>query len=136
MQAKRTALLTAFMFLAFAAAPIFAHHSFSAQYDAKKPITLKGEVTKFEWTNPHARIYVNVADEKGEITNWNLELGSPNILARSGWTSKALKVGDIVTVDGALAKDGSKMANASRVTLANGRTVFAGSSGGDAAPAR
>jgi hypothetical protein len=72
-----------------------------------------------------------VIDDKGNVTNWNLELGSPNILARAGWTRKALAVGDKVTVEGALAKDGSKMANARTVTLAGGKTVFAGSSGGD-----
>jgi hypothetical protein len=117
--------------LAALSAPLFAHHSFAAQYDANKPITLKGVVTRFEWTNPHARIFIDVIDDKGNVTNWNLELGSPNILARAGWTRKALAVGDKVTVEGALAKDGSKMANARTVTLAGGKTVFAGSSGGD-----
>jgi hypothetical protein len=116
-------------------APLFAHHSFAAQYDANKPITLKGIVTRFEWTNPHARFFIDVSDDKGNVTNWNLELGSPNILARAGWTRKALAVGDKVTVEGALAKDGSKMANARTVTLASGKTVFAGSSGGDATAA-
>jgi hypothetical protein len=116
-------------------APLFAHHSFAAQYDANKPITLKGVVTRFEWTNPHARFFIDVIDDNGKVTNWNLELGSPNILARAGWTRKALAVGDTVTVEGALAKDGSKMANARTVTLASGKTVFAGSSGGDTAAA-
>src|SRR5437763_10922942 len=98
--------------MAVAVSPVLAHHSFSAQYDASKPITLKGVVTRFEWTNPHARFFIDVKDDKGIVTNWNLELGSPNILSRSGWTRKALAVGDVVTVEGALAKDGSKMANA------------------------
>jgi hypothetical protein len=131
MRVKLSILLMAVSFVAWNSVPLHAHHSFSAQYDANKPITLTGVVTRFEWTNPHARFYIDVKDEKGDITNWNLELGSPNILARAGWTRKALAVGDKVKVEGALAKDGSKMANARVVTLASGKTVFAGSSGGD-----
>jgi hypothetical protein len=136
MRARLDVLLTTIGLL-LAAVPVLAHHSFAAQYDASKPITLAGEVTKFEWTNPHARFYIDVKDDKGVVTNWNLELASPNILTRNGWTRNALKVHDKVTIEGALAKDGSKMANARLVTLADGRKVFAGSSGGDApAPAR
>ena len=117
------------------AAPVLAHHSFAAEYDANRPVTLKGVVTRVEWTNPHARFYVDVKDEKGAlIINWNLELASPNVLTRSGWTRKSLNVGDEITVQGSLAKDGSHMANARVVTLADGRRVFAGSSGGDAPP--
>lgn len=130
MRVKFIVLIIATALVALSA-PLFAHHSFAAQYDANKPITLKGIVTRFEWTNPHARIFIDVSDDKGNVTNWNLELGSPNILARAGWTRKALAVGDKVTVEGALAKDGSKMANARTVTLASGKTVFAGSSAGD-----
>jgi hypothetical protein len=111
-----------------------AHHSFAAQYDADKPVTLIGTVTKVEWTNPHARFYVDVKDEKGVVTNWNLELASPNVLRRNGWTRTSLNVGDEVTVEGSLAKNGTKMANARVVKLADGRQVFAGSSGGDAPP--
>jgi len=111
-----------------------AHHSFAAEYDANKPVTLKGTVSKVEWTNPHARFYVDVKDDRGAVTTWNLELASPNVLRRNGWTRTSLNVGDEVTVEGAMAKDGSKMANARVVKLADGRRVFAGSSGGDAPP--
>jgi hypothetical protein len=112
-----------------AAAPMFAHHSFAAEYDASKPITLKGTVAKVEWTNPHARFYVNVKDENGKVTQWNLELASPNVLSRQGWTRHSLSEGDVITVEGSKAKDGANMANAKTVILANGKKVFAGSPG-------
>jgi len=111
------------------AAPLLAHHSFAAEYDEKKPVTLKGVVTKVEWANPHARFYVDVKDDKGNVTNWNLELASPNVLVRNGWKRNSLQVGDAVEVSGSQAKDGSNMANARAVTLSDGRKVFAGSSG-------
>ena len=104
-----------------------AHHSFAAEYDSAKPVTLKGVVSKIEWTNPHARFYIDVKDESGTHT-WNLELASPNVLSRNGWTRRTLNIGDEITVQGSLAKDGSKMANARTVTLASGKRVFAGSS--------
>src|SRR5579863_5504976 len=120
----------AFAFLVVGAAllaPVgaLAHHSFAAEYDSKKPVTLKGTVTKVEWTNPHARFYIDVKDENGNVTNWNLELASPNVLVRQGWNRHSLNVGDTVTVEGAQAKDGSEMANARTVVLADGRKVFA-----------
>jgi hypothetical protein len=109
------------------AIPVFAHHSFAAEYDASKPVELKGMVTKVEWTNPHARFYVDVKDASGKITTWNLELASPNVLTRNGWTRHSLKEGDVVTVQGSRAKDGDNLANARTVVLADGRKVFAGS---------
>jgi hypothetical protein len=125
MQIRTVVLLTGIA-AAFAAAPVFAHHSFAAEYDSAKPISLKGEVTKMEWMNPHARFYVDVKDDSGKVTNWELELGSPNGLMRRGWTRNSLKPGDTITVDGYMAKDGSKLANARTVALADGRKIFAG----------
>jgi len=114
--------------LVVSAGSLAAHHSFAAEYDASKPVTLKGAVSKIEWTNPHARFYIDVKDAAGAVTTWNLELASPNVLTRNGWTRNSLKIGDQVTVEGAMAKDGSNMANARAVVLADGRRVFAGSS--------
>ena len=130
MKAGGGTLLAIVLFLV--SVDVHAHHSFAAQYDADKPVTLVGTVTKVEWTNPHARFYVDVKDDKGVVTNWNLELASPNVLRRNGWSRTSLNVGDEVTVEGSLAKNGTKMANARVVKLADGRRVFAGSSGGDA----
>jgi hypothetical protein len=131
MKAAYASLIAVFGLLAPAGA--LAHHSFAAEYDVKKPVTLKGTVSKVEWTNPHARFYIEAKDESGAVTTWNLELASPNVLVRNGWTRHTLNVGDQVTVEGAQAKDGSQMANARTVTLADGKKVFAGS-GGEAAP--
>jgi hypothetical protein len=106
--------------------PAFAHHAFAGEYDKDNPLRLTGIVTKIEWMNPHARFYIDVKDESGNVTNWNIELGPPLILRRAGWRVDSLKVGDQVTVQGYRAKDGSKMANGSKVTLADGRQVFSG----------
>ena len=114
--------------LVLAALPVIAHHSFAAEYDEKKPITLTGSVTKLEWMNPHARFYVDVKDASGKVTNWEFELANLNALIRRGWTRTSLKPGDVITVDGYLAKDGSPLVNTKSVTLSDGRKVFAGSS--------
>jgi hypothetical protein len=127
-------VLVAVAGLLVSAVAVLAHHSFAAEYDASKPVTLKGTVTKIEWTNPHARVYIDVKTEEGGLTNWNMELASPNALQRNGWTRRSLNVGDEVTIQGSAAKDGSKMANARALTLASGRKVFAGTSGSDVPP--
>lgn len=112
-----------------------AHHSFSAEFDAKKPVKLEGVVTKVEWTNPHVWIYVAVKDESGKVTNWGAELGPPHGLQGGGWRRDTLKIGDRVTVDGSLAKNGTSRLNARSITLAGtgarpGQTLDAASSQG------
>ena len=130
----KTGALAAVLGLTAASMPLSAHHSFAAEYDANKPITVTGTVTKLEWMNPHARFYVDVKETDGKITHWNFELGAIPVLVKQGWRRDSLKPGDEVTVDGSRAKDGSTTGNARVVRLADGRRVFGGSSGGDAAP--
>ena len=114
--------------LLLSAEPMTSHHSFTAEYNSAKLMQFTGTVTKVEWTNPHARFYLDVKDARGAVTNWNFELGSPIMLRKLGWRQDSLKIGEQVSVEGYLAKDGAKMANARKITLADGRNVFAGSS--------
>ena len=105
-----------------------AHHSFAAEYDINSPVTLMGTVTRVAWTNPHAFFYIDVEDEQGNVANWELELGSPNMLIRYRFTRDTLPLGESVTVEGFLARDGSNLANARTIRLADGRVLTAGSS--------
>jgi hypothetical protein len=107
----------------------FAHHSFAAEFDSSKPVTLKGTVTKVEWTNPHIYFYIEVKGDDGKVSNWAVEGGAPNILYRQGWKPDSLKLGQQVTVVGSRARNGMELANATSVVLADGRCLFAGSSG-------
>ncbi len=113
--------------LLLSSVPIAAHHSFSAQYDADKPVEMKGAVTKVEWTNPHARVYIDVTVAPGQIQNWNFEMASPNVLARNGWKRDTLKIGDLISVAGYLARVGERMAIAGALIDAAGKPLFASS---------
>jgi len=107
---------------------VSAHHSFAAEFDAAKPISMTGTVVELRWSNPHAHIYVDVAGASGKAESWDFELGSPNALVRRGWSRTSLRPRDTITVSGYLAKTVAHLANARSVVLADGRTIFAGSS--------
>ena len=111
------------------AIPLAAHHSFAAEFDGSKAIRLTGKLTKIEWTNPHSYFYVDVADDKGSVANWSCEAGSPGALSRRGFKRGDIKLGDTIIVDGYRAKDGSRLVDARRVTLPDGRIVSGGSAG-------
>ena len=128
MKAK-VAAFTAAVGLVLTTAAAMAHHSFAAEFDANKPLNLKGVVTKIEWMNPHTYFYMDVTGPDGKVVNWGMEMGSPNGLMRAGWTRNTLKVGDEVSVEGAQAKDGTNVGNAVVVVLvATGKRLFAASS--------
>ena len=119
-------ILVAIFSLLCSGVALVAHHSFSTEYDGSKTFNLKGTVSKVEWTNPHVRFYVDVVDDTGKVTTWNFELASPSALARNGWTSRTLKVGDQVTVAGYAAKVAPNRGGARSVVLADGRSLFGG----------
>jgi len=134
MRSRLTALFVGLGLLITLGPSAFAHHAFSAEFDAKQPIKMTGTVTKLEWQNPHTWFYIDVKDDSGKTINWGLEMGSPNLLIRSGWSRNSMKIGDVVTVEGYRSKDGTNIANAWVVTLTNnGQRLFAGSSQGQIA---
>ena len=132
MRTRLTVAVASLAGLLMTAVPVVAHHSFAAEYDANKPIKLTGTVTKVEWTNPHCWFYIDAKNEaSGKTENWALELGNPNQLLRAGWKRDSLKIGDVITVDGSRARDGSLMVNArSMILMSTGQRLFAGSSQG------
>ncbi len=122
--------------LAAVGVPLFAHHSFAADFDASKPVVLHGTVTKVDWMNPHVRFYMDVKDESGKWTDWDFELGSPNTLMRSGWTRNTLKIGDEITVKGCRAKDSATQGNATTIQSSDGQALLLGTTAGQDLVAR
>jgi hypothetical protein len=122
--------------LLLAVTPLLAHHSFSAEFDSTKPVTLQGKFTKMDWVNPHSWIHMEAANPaNGKIETWDIETGPPNTLYRNGWRKDAIKVGEEIVVTGTLAKNGSNTVNARSVRTPDGRTLLAGSSEGNSAGA-
>jgi hypothetical protein len=127
---KNAVLVSVIAILAALAIPAaFAHHSFAAEYDGSKPVTLKGKVTQVEWVNPHSWVYLDVVDDKGNVVNWACETAPPNGLYRQGWRKDSLKAGDEIVVEGFMSKDGSHTVNARTVQTPDGKRFFAGASG-------
>src|SRR6202046_3950966 len=121
------AVATAVASLLLSAAPVFAHHAFAAEFDAKKPVKLRGTVTTMEWINPHAWIHIDVKDTDGKVNSWMIEAGAPNGLLRRGFTKASLLPGTDIVVEGWQAKDGSNRANGSNITLPGGKKLLVGS---------
>lgn len=131
---KKIAVITAAIGLLLAAAPIWAHHAFTAEFDAKKPVKLRGIVQKVELINPHSWIHIDVKNPDGTTTRWAIEGGTPNTLLRRGFTKKSLPTGTEILVDGYQAKDGTNRANGRDLTFPDGKKIFLGSSAGAEAP--
>jgi hypothetical protein len=130
MKLKMFGICAALLALILAAAPVWAHHSFAAEYDSSKPIKMTGAVTKVDWANPHVYFFIDVKDpDTGKVTNWAFEMGAPAVLTRSGWRRSSVKIGDIITVEGTRAKDATSHGNARSVTMTlTGEKLGAGSS--------
>jgi hypothetical protein len=128
---KIFAVVIAAGFSLLAAAPVWAHHAFAAEFDAQKPIKFKGTVTKMEWINPHAWIHIDVKGEDGTVTPWMIEAAAPNALLRRGWNKTSLPPGTEILVEGFQAKDGTNRGNGSVITFTDGKKLFVGSSAGD-----
>ena len=122
----RSLVVVSLFGLAALARPAMAHHAFAAEYNATRQVLLTGSITKVQWQNPHAHLFLDVRDAGGQVSRWDLELASPNTLERAGWMRQSLKIGEVVTVNAYLAKNGSHLAHARDVRLPDGRTVTAG----------
>jgi hypothetical protein len=132
---KTLAVVLAAGALLLAGVPLWAHHAFAAEFDADKPIKLKGTVTKMEWINPHAWLHIDVKGDDGQVTSWMIEAAAQNSLLRRGWTKASLPAGTEILVEGFQAKDGSNRANGSVLTFTDGKKLFVGSQAGEAGAA-
>lgn len=125
MRIKRIVALAGFAVM-LAGASATAHHAFSAEFDQNKPVSLEGTITKAEWVNPHAWVYIDVKDAEGKVVNWAIEMGPPNALLRRGWKKSSMPFGAVIKVEGFAAKNGKEFANATDITLPDGTKIFAG----------